>query len=182
MLIRRVVTGSSKDGQSIILSDGPSPRVADFKHVPGFRNVLLWETLPNPSIPHPGVDHDPSVTLTSFVPPPGGTNLMVVDFPPDAVMTRPEFDPTAAGAEYFSRLPGLAETFEIANPGMHTTDTVDYGVVLEGEIVLELDSGMTKTLHKYDVVIQNGTRHAWRNPGTTTATMLFVLMGAHREK
>lgn len=81
-----------------------------------------------------------------------------------------------------SRLPGLAERFEPESPGMHTTDSVDYGILLEGEISLELDDGKTVALKAGDVVVQNGTRHAWRNPGTEPATLIFVLIGARRSK
>ena len=62
---------------------------------------------------------------------------------------------------------------------MHTTPTVDYGVVLDGEVWLELDDGKTVHLKEHDVVVQNGTRHAWRNKGTKPATMAFVLIGAN---
>jgi len=60
---------------------------------------------------------------------------------------------------------------------MHTTPTVDYGIVLQGEIVLELDAGHRTRLSAGDVVIQNGTRHAWRNLGDRAATVAFVLIG-----
>ena len=76
--------------------------------------------------------------------------------------------------------PGLVELFEVDNPGMHTTPTVDYGVVLEGEVWLELDDGKTVHLKQHDVVVQNGTRHAWRNKGEKPVTMAFVLMGAQK--
>jgi uncharacterized cupin superfamily protein len=105
---------------------------------------------------------------------------MVVTFPPDAVMMSPGFDPAAAGAEYMAVLPGLAECFEPEHPGMHTTSTIDYGMLLDGEIHLELDGGATKKLSPRDVVVQNGTRHAWRNRSDKPATMLFVLVGARR--
>jgi len=62
---------------------------------------------------------------------------------------------------------------------MHTTPTVDYGIVLDGEIWLELDNE-TVHLKRHDIVIQNGTRHAWRNKGTAPATLAFVLIGATR--
>jgi quercetin dioxygenase-like cupin family protein len=61
---------------------------------------------------------------------------------------------------------------------MHKTNTVDYAVVYEGEIWLELDDTKTVHLKKVDVVVQNGTRHAWRNKGTAPVTMLFFLNGA----
>ena len=61
---------------------------------------------------------------------------------------------------------------------MHTTPTVDYGIVLEGEIWLELDNGQLWKLKKHDIIVQNGTRHAWRNPSSSPATLAFVLIGA----
>ena len=105
---------------------------------------------------------------------------MVVAFPPDRVMMSPNFDVASAVAENFAHAPGLAERFEPEHPGMHTTDTVDYGIVLSGSVMLELDDGRTEVLSAGDVVIQNGTRHAWRNPGDAPATVAFVLIGATR--
>jgi quercetin dioxygenase-like cupin family protein len=75
------------------------------------------------------------------------------------------------------RLPGLADHFEKEDPGMHKTNTVDYAVVYDGEMWLELDDGETLHLNRGDVVVQNGTRHAWRNKGTKPVTMLFFLNG-----
>lgn len=178
MSVRRVVTGHGPDGKSVFKSDAAAPRSAAFKSVPGFITSLLWETKPGASLP--AGEGDPSVAAASMVPAPGGTNLMIVTFPPDSVMMSPDFDPAAAGAEYMQILPGLAEKFEMENPGMHTTDTVDYGMLLEGELHLELDEGETKKLEPRTVVIQNGTRHAWRNKSDKPATMLFVLIGAER--
>lgn len=103
-----------------------------------------------------------------------------MQFPPDSVYANGDFDPSAAAAENLEVVPGIAEKFEPDAPGMHTTDSVDYGIVLEGEPVLELDDGQTKSLKPGDIVIQNGTRHAWRNPTDRPATMAFVLVGAER--
>jgi hypothetical protein len=179
MQVRRIVTGHDSDGKSIFVSDAESPRSTTFKHVPGFITTLVWETPPTASVPV-GVG-DPSTTATSWVPMPGGTNLMFVTFPPDTVMMSPSFDPAAAGGEYMQTLPGLAQCFEMDSPGMHTTNSVDYGVLVDGEIHLELDNGVSKKLAPQDVVIQNGTRHAWRNKSEKPATMLFVLVGALRK-
>ena len=179
MSIRRIITGHSSAGKSVFVGDAQAPRTTAFKHVPGFVTSLLWETPPQASVP--ASQGDPAVSAKSWVPQAGGTNLMFVTFPPDAVMMSPSFDPAAAGGEYVQTIPGLAEKFEMESPGMHTTDSVDYAVLLDGEIHLELDDGATKKLAPRDVVIQNGTRHAWRNKSEKPATMLFVLVGAKRK-
>ncbi len=176
MQVRRIVTGRDAAGQSIFVADAAAPRAVTFKHVPGMAAALLWETPVNPTLGAPG---DPSLGA-AWVPPIGAANLMFVTFPPDSVMMSPSFDPAAAGGEYMQNLPGLAEKFEMDSPGMHTTDSIDYAVLIDGEIVLELDGGAVKKLAPRDVVIQNGTRHAWRNPSDKPATMLFVLVGAKR--
>jgi len=179
MSIRRVITGHNAAGKSVFTADGEAPRTTKFKHVPGFATSLLWETPPQASVPVSA--GDAALSAKSWVPGAGGTNLMFVTFPPDVVMMSPSFDPAAGGAEYMQVLPGLAEKFEMDSPGMHTTDSVDYGVLLDGEIHLELDDGATKKLAPRDVVIQNGTRHAWRNKSDKPATMVFVLVGATRK-
>jgi mannose-6-phosphate isomerase-like protein (cupin superfamily) len=61
---------------------------------------------------------------------------------------------------------------------MHTTHTVDYGVVISGEMHLELDDGKQVHLRPGDCVVQNGTRHAWRNLSGREAVMAFVAVGA----
>jgi hypothetical protein len=180
MPIRRIVTGHSASGKSVVVADAPATRTARFEHVPGFVASLLWETGPAAAVPADGADA--ALSARAWAPQPGGTNVMIVTFPPDSVMAAPGFVPAAAGAEYMEKLPGLAEHFEPDHPGMHTTDTVDYGVLLEGEIHLELDDGEVRKLAPRDVVIQNGTRHAWRNRSGEPATMLFVLVGARRRQ
>ena len=65
-------------------------------------------------------------------------------------------------------------------PGMHRTDTTDFGVLLCGNIVVELDDGAEVLLSAGDVVVQNGTRHRWRVVGDEPATMAAFIIGAHR--
>ena len=176
---RRIVTGHTPSGKSVFLADSSAPRTGVFKNVPGFAAALVWETAGDVRVPWSG--QDPTPDAKSLLPPQGGTNLLLVTFPPDSVMTSPNFDPAAAGAEYMQLLPGLAERFEMDSPGMHTTDTVDYDILIEGEIHLELDDGVMKQLVPGDIVVQNGTRHAWRNKSDKPATMLFVLVSAQRK-
>jgi hypothetical protein len=178
MKTRRVVTGIGPEGRSGVVSDGPAPRTDSYATVPGFESSLLWST-PAAAAVGPGTPRDDTPQV-SFVPAPGETRMMFVTFPPDAAMMRADFDPAAFGAEFAAKSPGLAERFEIDHPGMHTTDSIDYDVVLEGEIVLELDDGKEVMLRPHDVVVQNGTRHAWRNRSDKPAKMLFVLVGAER--
>jgi hypothetical protein len=101
-----------------------------------------------------------------------------VTFPPVSVFSDPFFDGEAARDEALIRLRGLADHFEKEDHGMHRTNTVDYALVYDGEIWLELDDAKTVHLQRGDVVVQNGTRHAWRNKGTRPVTMLFFLNGA----
>lgn len=174
---RRVVVGA-KHGKPTVLSD--ERWCTRYDNLPDFSNTLMWQT---PSVPQVGSHElaaDPVPAVTSFLPPVGGTSFMIVNFPPDSQMAQPSFDGAAFGAEVGQKVPGLAQTFEAEDPAMHTTDTVDYGVVLEGEIWLDL-GGEEIHLKKHDVVIQNGARHGWRNKGEASVTMLFVLIGAQRQ-
>jgi mannose-6-phosphate isomerase-like protein (cupin superfamily) len=174
---RRVVTGL-RDGKSVFVSDAPVPNAHVYASIPGFMTSVVWATVPVPPLPQRGQEGAPVGTL--ITPPPGETRLMVVTFPPDAVMGGAGFDPERAELEQAQQLPGLAERFEAGNPGMHTTDTLDYDIVLDGEIWLELDDGAEVHLQQGDLVVQCGTRHAWRNRGARPATMAFVLVGARR--
>jgi mannose-6-phosphate isomerase-like protein (cupin superfamily) len=170
---RRVVT-ADVNGKSVVQSDEQLPAYV-FKSVPGYEHTLVWV---NPTTPdlrkEQRFDHYPE----SVVPGPGGTSLHFVTFPPSTVFAEPSFDGEAAQREALVRLKGLADHFEKEDPAMHKTNTVDYAIVYEGEIWLELDDGKTTHLKRGDVVVQNGTRHAWRNKGTKSVTMLFVLNGA----
>jgi mannose-6-phosphate isomerase-like protein (cupin superfamily) len=177
MKVRRVVTGHAGN-KSTIMSDGQSRKGRDYVNVPGMASALLWATEATPRVPYDG--NDPISEKSLYVPPLGETRLMLVTFPPDSVMMSSSFDPAAAGQEYMEHMPELAQTFELDNPGMHTTDTVDYGIVLEGEVWLELDDGKQVHLRPHDVVVQNGTRHAWRNKTDKPVKMAFVIIGARR--
>jgi len=177
--IRRIVTGHDSAGKSVFVSDARPLRNHKFVHVPGFEIAMLWSTDEEAAVPARG--GDPAAWESSWVPPCGGTRLLVVTFPPDSVMGSPGFDSLAARVEYMQAIPGLAERFELDHPGMHTTDSIDYGVLLSGEIHLELDNGQIKKLKPHDIVVQQGNRHAWRNLGDIPAIMLFVLVGATRK-
>ena len=174
---RRVVTEDVK-GKSVVQSD-ESLLAYEFKSVPGYEHTLLWI---NPAIPDLSNEQRFDRYPDSVVPGPGGTSLHFVTFPPGSVFADPFFDAEASQEEALVRLRGLADHFEKADPGMHKTNTVDYALVYDGEMWLELDDGETLHLDRGDVVVQNGTRHAWRNKGTKPATMLFFLNGARESQ
>jgi mannose-6-phosphate isomerase-like protein (cupin superfamily) len=170
---RRVVTANS-GGKSVVSSDEELLPYA-FRTIPGYMHTLVWK---NDGTPDLSREQAMNGYPRSVVPGPGGTTLHIVTFPPSSIMASPSFDGAAAQQESLERLPGLADTFEHDGGGMHTTRTVDYSLVFEGEIWLELDDGKTVHLRRGDVVVQNGTRHAWRNKGERPVVMLFFMNGA----
>jgi mannose-6-phosphate isomerase-like protein (cupin superfamily) len=170
---RRIVTENA-NGKSVVQNDEEMPAYR-FKTVPGYEHTLIWV---NPATPNLSKQQRFDRYPDSVVPGPGGTSLHFVTFPPASVFADPSFDGEAARDEALIRLRGLADHFEKEDPAMHKTNTVDYAVVYDGEIWLELDNSETLHLKRGDVVVQNGTRHAWRNKGTQPVTMLFFLNGA----
>jgi len=174
---RRIVTGTV-NGKSVVRADEPLPAY-EFKTVPGYQHTLVWV---NPAIPDLSKEQRFDGYPDSVVPGPGGTSLHFVTLPPGSVFADPSFDAQAAQDEASARLPGLADHFETEDPAMHKTNTVDDSIVYDGEIWMELDDGETVHLKSGDVVVQNGTRHAWRNKGTKPVTMLFFLNGARERQ
>jgi hypothetical protein len=174
---RRVVTGNV-NGKAVVQSDESLPAY-EFSTVPGYEHTLIWV---NPATPDLSEAQKFDSYPDSVVPGPGGTSLHFVTFPPGSVFADPAFDGEAARSEALVRLKGLADHFEMEDPAMHKTNTVDYSMVFDGEIWLELDDAKTLHLKRGDVVVQNGTRHAWRNNGTKPVTMVFFLNGARENQ
>ncbi len=175
---RRVVTGII-DGKSVFLSEGAAPNCHHYEGWPGFMTSVVWATPAMPSIP-PAQGEEPAPAGLPVLPGPGETRLMIVRFPPDSMFADPRFDPVKLDSEQAVHLNSLASQFEAADPGMHKTDSLDYDIVLENEIWLELDDGETRRLGQGEIVVQGGGRHAWRNRSSKPTTMCFVLIGARR--
>lgn len=176
---KRIVTRLGADGRSGFHPDSTPPREDRFRAIPGMRSSILWATGGEPALPADGTD--PVVALRTLHPAPGGSVFMTLTVPPDSTFADPSFDPAAAAEEHARLAPGLAERVEPDVPGFfHTTDTLDYVVVLQGEIWLVTDEGEVR-LGPGDSVIQQGTRHAWRNHGEVPATLAVVLLGARRD-
>lgn len=177
MTIKCVVTGHDAKGNACVISSGPLPNNEPFVHTPGFGAALFWKTPANVQVGM--VEHNPLAHVTSVLPETGGTCAMLVTFPPETDTPPSAAQMQAAAEEMEQRLPGFLQHFEPDNPGFHTTNTVDYGIVLEGCMELHLDNQTTR-FNTGDIVIQNGTRHAWRNTGSTPARMLFIMVDAQR--
>lgn len=176
MAIRRLVTGKVDD-KSVVLSDAPVSRSHDYVNVPGFSTALVWST----SASDKANEVDPITPTTSYIPGPGETRLLVVSFPPDTVYLAGQFSPLAAYAEQQEHLTGLIDYFDPEHPGMHATPTVDYGILLEGTLWLELDDGVMKEIEPHSIVVQQGNVHAWRNLGHSPAKIVFILVGTHQD-
>ncbi len=133
--VRRIVTGHDDRGRAVVVSDAPVPPLT-LSLMPGFETIELWHTDDTPAMP----DRLGEPGAPRYFPPTGGTVFRVVTFPPDATgVPAADLDLTAAFDEAVAKVPDLVERLEPDAPGMHTTDTVDYAVVMDGEIDLELD-------------------------------------------
>ncbi len=175
---RRVVTGHDAAGKAVFASDSlVEPVTTDLS--PGSSFHLLWNGDEAPRFPDDGSRPAP----TTYFPAVGGFRFGFFTLPPvDDPGPAPDVDIAKAIADLDAALPGLLAHNEPDAPGMHTTSTIDFEVVLSGEVVLELDDGATVHLRPGDTVVQNGTRHRWSNPGTEPATLAVFLVGAHHER
>ncbi len=175
MRVRRVVTGHDRNGKAVFASD---EQVAPLtvKLIPGAEFHGLWGADQAPTFP----DDGGPTAQPSYFPRVGGYRFGLFTVPPATVPAPADLDLQAALAEMDETLPGMLAYLEPDNPGMHTTDTIDFEVVLSGEVILELDDGAEKALRPGDTVVQNGTRHRWRNRGTQPAIMAVFITGAQR--
>jgi hypothetical protein len=177
MKVRRVVTGHDANGEAVIASD---TEVDGFRPalLPGSEFHKLWGGDEAPHFP----DDGSASAYQTYFPPVGGFRFGFFVVPPEAEAgaTAPA-DLDAAIAEFEAGMPGLPGYLEPDAPGMHTTDTIDFEVVLDGEVWLELDNGVEAHLKPGDTVVQNGTRHAWRNHGDKPCRLAVFLIGAHHD-
>ena len=172
--IHRVVTGHDAAGRATVASDGPLPRVQELAAAPGTVFHEVWSTAASPT--PVGLEADPTTGPLTLPPPPMGTRFRFVDFPPETPEMMAKAAEMAAGA--FAEIGDSAASTNTAgapHPFMHRTETVDYGVVIEGEMTLVLDTAEVP-LKPGSVVIQRGTNHAWANRSGKPCRMLFVLI------
>jgi len=172
---RRIVTGHDEAGLAIILSDAPPTRVQLVGGPGGPTFFEIWSTRETPA----RIDRQSSEPAESglvLAPPKGGTRIRVIDFPPEGDVIRKLTESEAA--EKFGEMGGSEAARSKAgapHPLMHRTQTIDYGIVLEGELTLVVDRGEA-TIRAGDIVIQRGTNHAWANRSNKNCRVAFVLI------
>ena len=174
--LRRIVTADDAQGRSRIAEDAPARAVRTVAGRPGYRSVNVWRTEAAPA----PVGAAASIAQHKGILPPknGGSILRIIDFPPESA------DPAERRRQIQATFTGMFEDAqhdkrEGAHPGMHCTDTVDYAILLEGEIWAVMDEGET-LMRAGDVLIQRGTNHAWANRSKKTARIAFVLLDGTR--
>jgi mannose-6-phosphate isomerase-like protein (cupin superfamily) len=175
MKIRRVVTGHDPEGKARVVDDGEvEPITSELR--PGCAAYRLWGRDERPTFPDDGAPR----RAEAYYPPRDGSRFMINTIPPGELVPPPNLDTAAALDELERHMPGAMAHMEPGVPGTHTTDSIDYVLVVSGEVTLELDDGERTVLRAGDVVVQNGTRHAWRNHGTETCMIVGVAVGADR--
>lgn len=174
--MRRIVTGHDAEGKSVFIADGEAPNRITLDGRPGWELNTLWATSGTPTVPATG---DPSVNVDTYLPATPGSRFIFAVWPGIHDQAR-NADAETLRAEYNAKVPGMGHAHEKDNHGMHTTDTVDYVVILSGEVWLELDDGQEVLVRAGDCVVQNGTRHRWKNRSEAACTMAGVMLGAER--
>jgi mannose-6-phosphate isomerase-like protein (cupin superfamily) len=177
--IHRVITGHDVTGKAIVSSDGPLATVVPFAAIPGTVFHEVWNTTGSPAL----IDNSPDPTLgpLKLSPPASGTRIRFVDIPPDTT----EFLQHGAARmrEGFASI-GDAHASTVnensPHPLMHRTQSIDYGIVIEGEVTLILDDSEV-TVRPGSVVIQRGTNHGWANRSHKPCRMLFILVDGRYE-
>jgi mannose-6-phosphate isomerase-like protein (cupin superfamily) len=162
--VRRVVTGH-RDGKAVVLFDSAAPNQR-LRQASGLVSTLVWVTDETPADISGTADR--AEREIGVPPPPRGTIFRVVDFPPES---------GARSREAVLKEMGVADQGGARHPGMHRTKSVDYAVVLEGEIDMLLDDSEVH-LRAGDVLVQQGTSHAWVNRGKKPCRIAFVLVDA----
>ncbi len=168
--VRRVVTGHDANGKSTFLVDELAGNIKEMESMPGVALTDLWETTTSPA-DNTGRE-DAVARPVRLEPPQAGSILRIVEFPPDT-----QWRGADASRAFQSIGAGHAPDSGSDDPMRHKTSTIDYIIVMKGEIFAILDSGET-LLKAGDVLVQRGTVHSWSVRGTEPAVVAAVLISA----
>ncbi len=171
MTVRRIVTGVDGNGKSYVVTDGATTGSIDLGRL---QADDIW--VDDPAAPDPAAERDPVSGVLSLTPPVGGSTVRIVTFRPPGASDWPDDDAVAAARERWHTGHAM-EALPPGEPAWHTTDTIDYGIILSGEVDLLLDDGATRC-RAGDVVVQRRTRHAWKVVGDEPCRVAFVLISS----
>jgi len=169
---RRVVTGHDASGKAVVLSDSIASNVRT-RPASGTSSTLLWVTDTTPAVLSDG--DDPAQRDIGIMPPMTGSILRIVEYPPESARAAKSDELVRERLD--ERQSGLQRNPSHRHSGMHRTESIDYAIVLSGEIDMLLDESEVH-LKAGDIVIQQGTYHAWANRGSLPCAIAFVLIGA----
>ena len=172
-VMRRIVTGHNEQGKAVIVSADAPPNIIPFAAVPGTVFYEIWNTNQSPAPIDNGAD--PTLRPLQLHPTPQGSVIRFVDIPPDTIQNNVSDADIAAGFAQMGAAGATTQKGDSPHKLMHRTETIDYGILISGELWLVLDEGETK-LNVGDVVIQRGTNHAWSNRTNEIARMVFILL------
>ena len=173
--IRRVVTGHDENGKATVIMDGEATSVLQRPSRPGVTLTNLWQADKSP--PQMERHDDPVGGPLVLHPPKNGSVFRIVQFDPEDPDVLAKLD----GKSAFAEMGAGANIVESArHPFMHRTESVDYAVILEGEITMLLDDS-EHDLSAGDVVVQRGTNHAWSNRSSAPCRIAFILIDGTRE-
>ena len=165
--VRRIVTGHDASGKAIVVMDGPAPNQR-VRAATGLASTLLWVTEESPADVSSNADR--ADRESPVAPPPRGSILRVVDFPPAG-------DTGGVSHEQVLKEMGLHHEGgkKLRHPFMHRTRSIDYAICLEGEIDMLLDESEV-TMRAGDIMVQQATYHAWVNNSKSNCRICFVLI------
>ncbi|MBF8747074.1 cupin domain-containing protein [Pseudomonas monteilii] len=170
---KRVVTGHNAEGQAVIASCGPTPNNFPLVAVPDTLFYEVWNSVESPALLDNG--DDPTSQPLQLSPAAMGSVIRVVDIPPDSVQNHVSAEEAAAVFAEIGQVSAGTGKADSKHKLMHRTQTLDYGIVTEGEVWLVLDDGEVH-LKRGDIVVQRGTNHAWSNRSEQMARMVFILL------
>lgn len=169
--VRRIVTGHDRDGKAVAIFDG---QVGPRQRSPGGNAVtMLWVTAETPADVSQNTDR--AATKVGVPPPPNGSIFRIVEFPPVSQQAG------APPLDHHAVLRGMgidpATQGYMRDPRTHRTPSVDYAIVLDGEIDMLMDDTEVH-MKPGDVLVQQATNHAWVNNGTKPCRIAFILINA----
>ena len=174
MRIRRVVTGHNAQGRSCFISDDAAPHVFQ-RNIGSTQVTEIWKTFATPA--DNSADGEPTAPPYRLTPPEGGSVFRIISYPPDKIRLASLEKERAGDADEARGRAAALDRGNPRHPGFHKTNSVDYAIVLSGEIYALMDEGET-LLKQGDVLIQRGSNHAWSNRTDEPAVLAFILIDA----